>query len=111
MPRLEAKGDGDQRHAKHADDDGDRNLPRCETGNDQEARAGKKSLGFKQIAKFNERYGIVGDDVGILQSDPSISQARKGESDSAKKSTPQMNTQPRASCRLPPSSGATVKAK
>jgi hypothetical protein len=118
MPRLEAKGDGDQHHAKHTDDDGARNLPRGETGNDEEARGGKKSLGFGQIAKFNERHGIVGDDAGILQSDQSeeesdacadaelqnigkasISQARKGEGDSAKKSTPEMNTQPRASCR------------
>ncbi len=42
----------------------------------------------------------------------SISQARKGESDSAKKSRPERNTHPSASCQLPPSSGTTtVKAK
>jgi hypothetical protein len=41
----------------------------------------------------------------------SISQARIGESDSAKKRTPEMNTHPSASCQLPPSSDTTVKAK
>ena len=41
----------------------------------------------------------------------SISQARSGESDSAKNRIPETNTQPSASCQLPPSSGTTVKAK
>jgi len=41
----------------------------------------------------------------------SISQARKGESESARNMTPETNTQPSASCQLPPSSGTTVKAK
>ncbi len=41
----------------------------------------------------------------------SISQARKGDSDSAKKSRPERNTRASASCQLPPSSGTTVKAK
>ena len=41
----------------------------------------------------------------------SISQARSGESDSAKNSTQETNTSASASCQLPPSSGTIVKAK
>ena len=41
----------------------------------------------------------------------SISQARNGDSDRRKNSTPETNTQPSASCQLPPSSGTMVKAK
>ena len=41
----------------------------------------------------------------------SISQARNGESDSAKNNTEEVKTRVRASCQLPPNSGTTVKAK
>ncbi|HET7446486.1 MAG TPA: hypothetical protein VFJ49_00930, partial [Methyloceanibacter sp.] len=68
-PCQGSRPDGDQRHAKHADDDGARNLLRGETGNDQEACGGKKSLGFGQVPKGDERHRVVGDDARILQTD------------------------------------------
>jgi hypothetical protein len=40
MPRLEAKGDGDQRDAQHADDDGAWDFPQCEASDESRQRRG-----------------------------------------------------------------------
>ena len=91
---------------------------------------GKPGFRLSEVAEGDQRRRIVGDDAGIfdaisarkkpmpaampsfrLKGIASISQARSGESDSAKNSTPETNTQPSPSCQLPPSSGTMVKAK
>ena len=101
-----------------------------EPGDEEETQDGKPGLRLAEVAERDQRSRIGGDDAGVLKGDQrekeanacgnaklqargnaSISQARSGESDSAKKRSPETNTQPSASCQLPPSGGTMVKAK
>jgi hypothetical protein len=120
VPGLKTESDRDQRYAEHADDDAAWNFPRGETGDDKEARSSEKGLRLPQIAERDQRHGMSATMPAFcnpirarkspmpaampsfkFMGRASISQARKGESDSAKKSTPETKTRASASCQLP----------
>jgi hypothetical protein len=69
LPGLEPERDCRNRDRKDAENDRARYFPHCKRRDEQEASGRKPGLRLRQIAKGDERGGIVGDDARVLKRD------------------------------------------